>query len=180
MAEETLKQVELYTDGACSGNPGPGGWAAILRFGEHEKELSGNMPKTTNNRMELLAVISGLGALKMRCDVKVYSDSAYVIRATNDGWLVNWHKNGWKTASGKPVENKDLWVALELACKRHHVTFFKVKGHADHPFNNRCDALAREEIKKFFAINPDLGEQFAGNSITDSKGAEQGDPGLER
>ena len=112
-----LKNVEVYSDGACSGNPGPGGWAAILRFGPHEKVLSGNMPHTTNNRMEVFAVISALGALKERCHVRVHSDSTYVVNAFQQGWLANWQRRGWKTSDGKPVENQDLWRLMAIVVK---------------------------------------------------------------
>lgn len=146
---KTFKSVSIYTDGACSGNPGPGGWAAILRFGEHEKEISGNMSETTNNRMELFAVISGLGALKQPCHVDVYSDSAYVVNAFNEDWIGNWQKNGWKNAKKEPVENQDLWKLLLLVIKKHpSVTFHKVPGHADNEYNNRCDALAKAAIQE--------------------------------
>lgn len=157
---EALKQVDIFTDGACSGNPGPGGWAAILRYGQHEMEISGSMPQTTNNRMEVFAVISGLGKLKTRCQVSVYSDSSYLINAFNEHWLDNWQRRGWKTAEGKPVENQDLWRLLLLTInkKGHVVTFHKVKGHADHPENNRCDALARAAIQQYLTHNPDLGD----------------------
>lgn len=144
---QALKSVDLYTDGACSGNPGPGGWAAILKFGEHVKEVSGSMPQTTNNRMELFAVISGLGALKQGCQVTVHSDSAYVVDAFNKGWVDNWQKNGWKTADKKPVENQDLWRLLLLTMRKHQVAYQKVPGHADHPENNRCDELAKAEVQ---------------------------------
>ncbi|MBR3016597.1 MAG: ribonuclease HI [Clostridia bacterium] len=157
---ETLKAVDIFTDGACSGNPGPGGWAAILRYGQHELEISGSMPQTTNNRMEVFAVICALGKLKTRCQVTVHSDSAYLVNAFNDHWLDNWQRRGWKNSEGKPVENQDLWRLLLLTInkKGHVVTFNKVKGHADHPENNRCDALARDAIKEYLEKNPDLGE----------------------
>ena len=157
---ETLKQVDIFTDGACSGNPGPGGWAAILRYGPHEMEISGSMPQTTNNRMEVFAVISGLGKLKTRCQVSVYSDSSYLINAFNEHWLDNWQRRGWKNSEGKPVENQDLWrlLLLTIQKKGHVVTFHKVKGHADHPENNRCDALARNAIQQYLVRNPDLGD----------------------
>ena len=160
MPEGTRKVVDIFTDGACSGNPGPGGWAALLRFGVHEKEISGNMPKTTNNRMEVFALISALGQLKMPCDVNVYSDSAYLVNAFNEHWIDNWQKNGWKTKDGKPVENQDYWKLLLLVIRKKdiRVCFFKVKGHSDHPENNRCDELARNEIKAFLKLNPDLGD----------------------
>lgn len=157
MAEQTrVKSVNIYTDGACSGNPGPGGWAAILEFGPHKKELSGGMPQTTNNRMELFAVISGLGALKERCDVQIYSDSAYVVNAFKQHWVDNWKKNGWKTSDKKDVENQDLWKLLLLTIRKHaSVAFNKVPGHADHPQNNRCDELARGEVQKIVRSDED-------------------------
>ncbi|MEA5000155.1 MAG: ribonuclease HI [Candidatus Limiplasma sp.] len=151
----SMKQVQLYTDGACSGNPGPGGWGAILRFGDKAKELSGHMPNTTNNRMEIFAVISGLGALKEPCVVDVYSDSAYTVNAFNAHWLDNWQRNGWLTSDKKPVENTDLWKLLLqiIRLKKHQVTFHKVKGHAEDPMNNRCDELARSAIKEYRRMN---------------------------
>ena len=157
---EALKHVDIYTDGACSGNPGPGGWAAILRYGAHELEISGSMPQTTNNRMEVFALISALGKLKTRCDVTVYSDSAYLVNAFNEHWLDNWQKRDWKNSEGKPVENQDLWRLLLLTIRKkgHLMTFCKVKGHADHPENNRCDAMARDAIKQYLMKNPDLGD----------------------
>ena len=147
------KKVNIYTDGACSGNPGPGGWGCILEFGPHTKELSGYMEGTTNNRMELLAAISGLGALKEPCDVTLYSDSNYLVQAFNDHWIDGWQRRGWKTSNGTPVENQDLWAILLLQTRKHRVTFVKVKGHADHPQNNRCDALATGAIKEWRRIN---------------------------
>ncbi len=152
---DSLRSVQLYTDGACSGNPGPGGWAAILSFKGKEKELSGSMPNTTNNRMELFAVISGIGALKEPCSVNVYSDSAYVVNAFNQKWIDNWQKNGWLTSEKKPVENTDLWKLLLqiIKIKKHTLTFYKVKGHADHPENIRCDALAKAAIVDFKKTN---------------------------
>ena len=156
--EKSLKTVDVYTDGACSGNPGPGGWAAVLRFGIHEKELSGSMPHTTNNRMEVFAVISALGALKERCHVRIHSDSAYVVNAFRQGWLDSWQRKGWKTADGKPVENQDLWRLMVIVVQKHQVEFIKVAGHADCEENNRCDELARAEIRKLKAINPELTE----------------------
>ncbi len=148
-----LKQVQIYTDGACSGNPGPGGWAAILCFGEHRKEVAGHMPGTTNNRMELFAAISGLGLLKMPCRVQLFSDSAYLVNAFEEKWIDRWQQNGWKTAGGQPVENQDLWRLLLQQMKKHQITFHKVKGHSDHPENNRCDELAREQILEYLRIN---------------------------
>ena len=146
MAE--LKNVVLYTDGACSGNPGPGGWGAVLSYKGNQKQLSGYSPETTNNRMELTAVIKGLLALKERCMVDVYTDSAYVLNAFEKGWLIVWQKNGWKTSTKKPVENQDLWITLLNLTQDHVVKFHKVKGHADDELNNLCDSLATGEIKK--------------------------------
>ncbi len=143
-----MKQVTLYTDGACSGNPGAGGYGAILIFKGIERELSGGEPSTTNNRMEIYAVIAGLEKLKEHCDVTVYSDSAYTVNAFNEGWIYGWMKNGWKKADGKAVLNAELWKRLYALTQQHTVRFVKVKGHADNEYNNRCDALAREAIKK--------------------------------
>ena len=151
--DENRKTVNIYTDGACSGNPGPGGWGVILEFGGHRKELSGYMAGTTNNRMELFAAISGLGALKEPCNVNLYSDSNYLVQAFNDHWIDNWKKNGWKTSGGGKVENQDLWFILSAQTTKHHVVFIKVKGHADHPENNRCDELARAAIDEYRRIN---------------------------
>ncbi len=152
---KTMKTVQVYTDGACSGNPGPGGWAAILSFGGKTKELSGHMSGTTNNRMEVFAVISALGALKEPCRVEVYSDSAYTVNAFNQHWIDNWQRNGWLNSEKKPVENSDLWKLLLqiIKIKKHEVSFFKVKGHADHPQNIRCDELARAAIKEYRRMN---------------------------
>lgn len=140
------KQVILYTDGACSGNPGPGGWGAILMYGEHRLELSGGEVDTTNNRMELMAVIEGLRALKIPCHVDIYSDSAYTVNAFLQGWVLAWERAGWKKADKKPVLNADLWKGLLTLTRKHNVTFHKVKGHSDNAFNNRCDELARSAI----------------------------------
>jgi len=152
---QTMRTVQIYTDGACSGNPGPGGWGVILSYNGKEKELSGSMPNTTNNRMELFAVISGIGALKEPCGVDIYSDSAYVVNAFTQHWIENWQKNGWLTADKKPVENSDLWKLLIqiIKIKKHSVTFHKVKGHADHPENIRCDALAKAAIADYKKMN---------------------------
>lgn len=143
-----MKEVVLYTDGACSGNPGMGGWAAILSYNGKEKILSGGEAETTNNRMELLGIISGLKALKEKCLVKVYSDSQYVVGAFTDGWISSWQSKGWKTASGQPVKNRELWEELLSLTEKHKVEFNKVKGHSDNENNNRCDRIARDEIKK--------------------------------
>lgn len=143
-----MKEIIIYTDGACSKNPGPGGWGAVLMYGEHKKEISGFVPMTTNQRMELSAVIEGLNQLKEECKVKVYSDSAYVINAFNQHWLDNWQRNGWKNAKKDPVENQDLWKELLKLDQKHQITWMKVKGHSDNVYNNRCDELARDEITK--------------------------------
>jgi ribonuclease HI len=143
-----MKQVDVFTDGACSGNPGPGGWGAILRYGDTVKELNGGEANTTNNRMELMAAISALQALKAPCEVDLYTDSVYV----KDGitkWIHGWKKNGWKTADKKPVKNVELWQALEEAQHRHKVVLHWVKGHAGHPENERADELAREGMAPF-------------------------------
>jgi len=138
-------RVEIFTDGACSGNPGPGGWGAILRAGGTEKELSGGDKATTNNRMEMMAVIQGLAALKVPSAVTLYTDSKYVMDGATK-WIVNWKKNGWKTADKKPVKNDDLWKLLETEALRHDLTWRWVKGHDGHPENERADALARGAI----------------------------------
>ena len=141
-----MEKVTIYTDGACSGNPGPGGWGAILMYNGNKKELSGGNKDTTNNIMEITAVLEALKALKFSCEVDLYSDSAYVVNAFNQGWIYNWLKKGWKTASGEPVKNRELWEELYNLTQTHKVTFHKVKGHADNEFNNRCDELARNAI----------------------------------
>ncbi len=136
------KSVEIFTDGACSGNPGPGGWGAILRFMGREKELCGGEAATTNNRMELTAVIEALSALKEPCAVSLTTDSKYVCEAINQGWVFSWQKNGWRKADKKPALNVDLWERLLPLLERHEVSFIWVKGHAGHPENERCDELA--------------------------------------
>lgn len=147
-----LKKIELYTDGACSGNPGAGGWASILIYQGVEKILTGGELETTNNKMELLSVIKGLEALKEKCDVTVYSDSQYTVSPFIEGRINNWILSGWRLADKKPVKNVELWKRLvELTCV-HKVTFVKVQGHADNEMNNRCDKLARAEIKKLTCI----------------------------
>jgi ribonuclease H len=142
-----MKQVELYTDGACSGNPGAGGYGAILIYKGLEKEISGGEPLTTNNRMEIYAVIAGLECLKEKCRVNIYSDSAYTVNAFTQNWLEGWIRNGWRKADGKEVANSDLWQRLYDLTELHEVRFIKVKGHADNAYNNRCDELARAAIK---------------------------------
>ena len=139
-----MKTVTIYTDGACSGNPGPGGWAAILRYGRSVKELSGGEHETTNNRMELMAVISALEALKERCAVELWSDSQYVVNALNNGWLRDWKRRGWKRRDGE-LKNPELWQRLDELLALHTVSAHWVKGHADNEYNNRCDALAVAE-----------------------------------
>lgn len=141
-----MEEVTIYTDGACSGNPGPGGWGAILMYKGNKKEISGGKENTTNNVMELAAVIEALKLLKFPCKVNLYSDSAYVVNAFTQKWINNWQKNSWKTADKQDVKNKELWQELLSLTKTHQVTFIKVKGHADNEYNNRCDELARQAI----------------------------------
>lgn len=148
------KTVALYTDGACSGNPGIGGYAGILIYGDVKKEYSGADAQTTNNRMEVIAVIEGLKRLKYPCNVDVYSDSAYTVNAFLNGWIYAWRKNGWKKADGKAVLNTDLWEELYTLTQTHSVTFHKVAGHADNELNNRCDELARGAIVELRATLP--------------------------
>jgi ribonuclease HI len=145
----SVKHVDIYTDGACSGNPGPGGWGAILAYGELRKEISGGEAVTTNNRMELLAAIKALYFLKEPCDVDLYSDSAYLVNAFLQNWLKNWQRNGWMTSKKEPVLNRELWEELLRLTREHKVKWHKVKGHADHPENNRCDELARSAAEAF-------------------------------
>lgn len=144
-----MEEITIYTDGACSGNPGPGGWGAILMMGDVRKEISGGSENTTNNIMELSAVIEALRLLKRPCKVNVFSDSAYVVNAFNQKWIYGWIKKNWRTAGGDSVKNKELWQELYSLTKVHDVTFNKVKGHADNEFNNRCDEMAVAESKKF-------------------------------
>ncbi len=144
--DRARKSVEIYSDGACSGNPGPGGWGAILRYRTTEKEFSGFTPMTTNNRMEMTAVIQALGALKQPCNVKIYTDSQYL----KDGitkWIRKWKRNGWLTSGKEPVKNRDLWEALDAAVQEHAVEWHWVRGHQGHPENERCDELARTAIR---------------------------------
>jgi ribonuclease HI len=144
--------VELWTDGACSGNPGPGGWGAILRWGDHERELSGGEPDTTNNRMELMSVIMGLAAITRPMDVVIHTDSSYVEQAFTKGWLRSWQQNGWHTADKKPVKNQDLWQRLAEEAARHRVTFRRVRGHTGIEMNERADQLAVAERDRYAAV----------------------------
>ena len=144
-----MKQVTIYTDGACSGNPGPGGWGAILKYKEIERELSGGEAATTNNRMELTAVIRALEALREPCAVDLWSDSKYVIDALEKGWARSWRARGWVKSDKKPALSPDLWGALLELTERHEMRYHWVKGHAENPYNNRCDALAVQEREKF-------------------------------
>ena len=143
-----LEEVTIYTDGACSGNPGPGGWGAILMLGENKKEISGGKKDTTNNVMELTAVIEALKLLKRPCKVDLYSDSAYVVNAFLQDWISGWVKKNWKNSNKEEVKNKELWQELIELTKVHQVVFHKVKGHSDNEYNNRCDELARNAIKE--------------------------------
>lgn len=147
MTEEQGTVVDLYTDGACKGNPGPGGWGALLRFGDREKELFGGEANTTNNRMELTAVIEGLRSLKRACKVRVHTDSQYVQKGISE-WLANWRRRGWRTSEGKPVKNQDLWQALDEMARGHEVEWHWVRGHAGHVENERADALANRGVLK--------------------------------
>lgn len=142
-----MEKITIYTDGACSGNPGPGGWGAILMYKDNKKEISGGKKDTTNNVMELTAVIEGLKLLKYPCEVDLYSDSAYVVNAFLQGWMEKWVKNNWKTVGKEPVKNQKEWKILYELTKKHKVNFIKVKGHSDNEYNNRCDELARNAIK---------------------------------
>ena len=144
-----MQKVIIYTDGACSGNPGPGGYWAILMYENNKKEISGGSKQTTNNIMEITAVVEALKLLKFACDVDVYSDSSYVVNAIEKKWIEKWQRNGWKTSSKEPVKNKELWEELDLLIKKHNVKFIKVKGHSDNKYNNRCDELARNAIEDF-------------------------------
>jgi ribonuclease HI len=146
--DPAMKQVDIFTDGACKGNPGPGGWAAILRMGAHEKELTGGEAATTNNRMEMTAILRGLSALNEPCAVTVHTDSRYVIDGMTQ-WIFGWQKRGWLNAAKKPVANEDLWRELIAAARPHKVSWEWVKGHSGHPENERCDALASAEAARF-------------------------------
>ncbi len=146
---DRMKTITIYTDGACSGNPGPGGWGAILMYGDHKKELSGGDSATTNNRMEMQAVISALEALKEPCVVELFSDSKYVIDALEKGWAEGWKKRGWVKSDKKPALNKDLWEQMLTLTHKHQVNLHWVKGHSTNPYNNRCDELAVAESMNF-------------------------------
>ena len=142
-----MEKVVIYTDGACSGNPGPGGWGAILMYKGTKKEISRAKNNTTHNVMELTAALEGLKMLKFPCEVELYSDSAYLVNGFLQGWIYNWQRNNWKTSNKEPVKNKEIWQELYKMTQIHEVKFIKVKGHADNDFNNRCDELARNAIK---------------------------------
>ncbi len=142
-----MKHIQIYTDGACSYNPGPGGWGAILIYNGVEKRISGGEPNTTNNRMELLAVINGLSCLKEKCEVEIFSDSAYVVNAYLQNWVDNWKANGWKKQKSS-IKNLELWKQLDSLVNFHNVKFIKVKGHSDNVYNNECDKMAREQVDK--------------------------------
>ncbi len=148
MFQDEAEVVSIFTDGACSGNPGPGGWAAVLKYKGHRKEISGGERRTTNNRMELLAIIEGLESLKRPCTVVVYTDSRYISDAINKGWLTGWKRRGWKRAGNKPLKNMELWKRLASLIRRHKVKFVWIKGHSGHEENERCDTLAKQEINR--------------------------------
>lgn len=174
-----MKKVIVHSDGACHGNPGPGGWAAVLEYGEHKRELSGGVAATTNNRMELQAAIEALSALKESCQVEFYTDSQYVRHGVS-AWLLIWKRNGWKTKSKKPVKNEDLWRTLDASMARHQINWHWIKGHAGHVCNERCDELASQEIGR---IKRDFGAehlksllvQFLANNNGDSDGNQMAD-----
>lgn len=147
-----MRKVTIYTDGACSGNPGPGGWGAILMYQDVKKEISGGEKNTTNNKMELLAAIEALNLLKEPCDVELYSDSAYLINCFQNGWLESWKKKNWVNSKREKVKNIELWMKLDELSKIHNIKWIKVKGHADNEYNNRCDELARGEVDKIINI----------------------------
>ena len=143
-----MEKVIIYTDGACSGNPGPGGWGAILMYKDTKKEISGGKKDTTNNVMELTAALEALKLLKFPCEVELYSDSAYLVNGFNQGWIYGWQKSSWKNSSKEPVKNKEIWEEIYKMTQKHKVKFIKVKGHSDNEFNNRCDEMARNAIKR--------------------------------
>lgn len=143
-----MKKIDIYTDGACSGNPGPGGWGAILMYNDYKKEISGYSPETTNNVMEMTAVVEALKLLKEECEITIYSDSAYVVNAFLQKWIKGWIANGWKTSNKKEVKNKELWQEMLDLLNKHNYKFIKVKGHSDNEYNNRCDFLATSAISQ--------------------------------
>ncbi len=149
-----MKNVIIYTDGACSFNPGPGGWGAVLMYGDKQKQISGFKENTTNNQMEMTAVINALNLLKEPCVVDLYSDSAYVVNAFLQNWVEDWQKHNWRTSGKKEVKNIPLWKELLALCNIHKITWHKVKGHADNEYNNLCDKLARGEVDKYLATHP--------------------------
>lgn len=151
--DKAKKEIQIFSDGACSGNPGPGGWGAILRYKDVEKELSGGEPETTNNRMELMGVIAALESLKEPCQVKVFTDSQYIAKAFTENWLANWQKNGWKTAGKKAVKNRELWERLLAQAVIHKLEWQWIRGHAGHPENERCDQLAVAARDRFAKKN---------------------------
>ena len=144
-----MEKVIIYTDGACSGNPGPGGWGAVLMYKGTKKEISGAKNNTTNNVMELTAALEGLKMLNFPCEVALYSDSAYLVNGFSQGWIYNWQKNNWQTSNKEPVKNKEIWQEIYKMTQTHKVKFIKVKGHADNPYNNRCDQLARAQVTQY-------------------------------
>ena len=144
-----MKQIEIYTDGACSGNPGVGGYGAVLIYNNKRKEISGAEEQTTNNKMEIMAVLKAISLVKEPCEITIYSDSAYVVNAFLNGWIDNWQKNGWRNSGKEEVKNKELWQQLLEKLEPHKVSWVKVKGHADNELNNRCDELATTAIKEF-------------------------------
>ena len=167
-----MKKIVIHSDGGCHGNPGPGGWAAVLEYGEHKRELSGGVPATTNNRMELQAAIEGLNALKESCEVIFYTDSEYVRNGVT-AWLFQWKRNGWRTKSKQPVKNEDLWRALDAATARHKIDWHWLKGHAGHTGNERCDQLANAEMAKIKkAHSPDQLKALL-KEFSDREGAKQ-------
>ena len=143
-----MKHVTIHTDGACKGNPGPGGWGAVLQFGRHRKEISAGYRLTTNNRMELRSAIAALEILSEPCQVDLYSDSKYLVQAINDKWIAGWKRRGWKKADGSEVKNRDLWIRIDGLSARHQIRWHWVKGHAGHDLNERCDALANHAVAK--------------------------------
>ena len=168
MSEKDLKKVIIYTDGACSGNPGPGGWGAILRYKGHEREISGFCDETTSNRMEMTAAIEALRALKEPCEVSLHSDSAYLVDCFNQGWIFSWERKGWVRGRNSEVKNLDLWLELYGLYKIHEISFIKVKGHSDNTYNNRCDKLATGEISARITENETIPKET--EVLNDSSG----------